>query len=117
MPSHIPIFITLLAVFGLGTVFLLGATFLGPRRSSPVKDQPFDCGNMPVGSPHTRFSIKFYVVGILFLLFDVEAIFLFAWAALFRDLGFFGFAEMSLFIAILVVGLVYVWRKGALEWD
>lgn len=116
MPDHIPIFLTLVVVFGLGAVFLAGATYLGPRRRSPVKAQPFDCGNPPLGSPHTRFSVKFYVVAILFLLFDVEAIFLFAWAVLFRRLGMFGFVEMGVFIGILVLGLVYVWRKGALEW-
>ena len=116
MPVHVPIFTTLIAVFGLGAVFLAGATFLGPKRRSPMKDQPFDCGNPPMGNPHTRFSIKFYVVAILFLLFDVEAIYLFAWAPLARWLGLFGFIEISLFIGVLVVGLVYVWRKGALEW-
>lgn len=116
MPPHVPIFLTLVTVFILGGVFLLGATYLGPRRVTRLKAQPFDCGNPPMGSPHHRFSIKFYVVAILFLLFDVEAIYLFAWAGLFRSLGILGFVEMAVFIGILVVGLVYVWRKGALEW-
>lgn len=116
MPAHVPIFLTVIVVFALGGVFLAGATFLGPKRRSPLKDLPFDCGNPPMGNPHTRFSIKFYVVAILFLLFDVEAIYLFAWAPLARTLGVFGFIEMTLFIAILVLGLAYVWRKGALEW-
>jgi NADH-quinone oxidoreductase subunit A len=89
---------------------------LGPKRVFAAKQEPFECGEHQIVSPHQRFSVKFYLVAILFIIFDVEAVFLYPWGALFRDLGFFGFVEMMSFVGVLVVGLVYVWRKGALEW-
>jgi len=116
MAQHIPVFISLIVVLALGGVFLALATFLGPKKTSDVKQEPFDCGNPNLGDPHTRHSIKFYVVGILFLLFDVEVVYLYTFGVLARNLGIFGFIEATVFVAILVVGLIYVWRKGALEW-
>ena len=89
---------------------------LGPRREFPEKQEPFECGESQIVSPHQRFSVKFYLVAILFLIFDLEAVFFYPWGALFRDLGWFGFAAMSVFTVPLVVGLLYEWMKGALEW-
>jgi NADH-quinone oxidoreductase subunit A len=98
-------------------VFLAAATFLGPRRPSEIKSEAFECGNPATGPAWGRFSVKFYLTAILFIVFDVEVVFLYPWALLFRRLGMFGFIEMMLFVMILTLGLVYVWRKGALEWD
>jgi len=96
---------------------LLGVhLLLGPRRDFEEKADPFECGERPIVSPHQRFSVKFYIVAMLFILFDVEAVFLYPWGALFTELGWFGLIEMASFLLVLTVGLAYVWRKGALEW-
>ena len=92
-------------------------TLLGPRASNPVKSEPFECGNPPTGPGWGRFSVRFYMTAILFILFDVEVVFLYPWAVSFRELGMFGFVEMLTFMLVLGVGLLYAWRKGALEWD
>ena len=89
---------------------------VGPRRSFAEKNEPFECGERPIVSPHQRFSVKFYIVAMLFILFDVEAVFIYPWGALFTELGWFGFDEMLTFMVMLGGGLAYVWMKGALEW-
>jgi NADH-quinone oxidoreductase subunit A len=78
---------------------------------------PYECGMDPFGEARARFSIKFYLVAVLFIIFDIEAVFLYPWAVIFRELKIFGLMEMAVFIAILLVGFVYVWKKGALEWE
>jgi NADH-quinone oxidoreductase subunit A len=93
------------------------ANTLGPRRNTAVKAAPFECGSAPVGSARDRFGVKFYVVALLFIVFDIEAVFLFPWAALFTELGWAGYVEMLLFVATLVIGLVYVWKKGVIDWN
>jgi NADH-quinone oxidoreductase subunit A len=98
-------------------VFLLVQWALGPRRPSRTKNEAFECGNPPSGSAWGRFSVKFYLTAILFIVFDVEVVFLYPWAIEFRSLGMLGFVEMAAFVSILALGLVYVWRKGALEWE
>ncbi len=120
-------------IFGIAfaCVFLGLAIFLGPKREDPEKLAPFECGSEPIGSPRVRFSVKFYQVAILFLIFDVESAFLYPWAALFRKLScigvvagtqclgtvtWFGFVEMLVFVSTLVVALTYVWRKRAIGW-
>lgn len=96
---------------------MLGAhRLLGPSRSFDEKLDPFECGEKQIVSPHQRFSVKFYLVAMLFVVFDLEAVFFYPWGALFRELGAFGFVSMSIFAVPLVVGLVYEWKKGALEW-
>ena len=117
MGVHIPIFAMFIVAFAIGIGFLAVSILLGPKRLSKAKLDPFDCGNPPLGTPRIPVSIKYYVVAILFILFDVEAVFLYAWAIIFKDLGLFGFVEMLIFILVLVAGLAYVWRKGALEWE
>jgi NADH-quinone oxidoreductase subunit A len=93
------------------------AALAGPKRPTTQKHTPFESGISPVGDARRRFSVKFFLVALLFLMFDVETVFVFPWAVLFRHLGWFGFVEMAIFLVILLIGLVYVWRKGALEWE
>lgn len=96
---------------------LLLAQVLGPKKTNAAKEEPFESGNPPRGDARGRFSVKFYLVAMLFLIFDIEVVFLYPWAILFRRLGIFGLVEMGIFLSILVIGFVYVWKKGALEWD
>lgn len=106
-------------------LFVALAVLIGPRRHSAAKDLPFECGSDPIGSPRGRYSVKFYQVALLFLVFDIEAAFMYPWAVLFKDLSIsitggaslFGFSEMMVFVVILVVALSYVWRKKAIGWD
>ena len=99
------------------TIMVFASRILGPRNVTPIKLDTFECGNPPSAPVFgTRFSVKFYLPAILFIVFDVEVVFLYPWAVIFRRLGWFGLGEMALFVLILAVGLAYVWRKGALEW-
>lgn len=90
---------------------------LGPKRPGRIKAEAFECGNPPSGSAWGRFSVRFYQTAILFLVFDVEVIFLYPWAVELRHLGVFGLVEVLMFVSILVVGLIYAWQRGALDWD
>src|SRR5256885_15542548 len=104
-------------IAGMVVAVLLGAgALLRPLRPSPVKAEAFECGNPSSGSAWGRFTVKFYLTAILFIVFDVEVVFLYPWAVVFRPLGMFGFIEMAAFVLVLALGFVYVWRKGALEW-
>src|ERR1051325_2410709 len=111
--------VVLLWVFSAIVVGVMtsASMLLGPRGTTPVKHEPFECGNPPSGSAFGRFSVRFYMTAILFILFDVEVVFLYPWAILFRELGLFGLFEMLTFMLVLGIGLLYAWRKGALEWD
>jgi NADH-quinone oxidoreductase subunit A len=100
----------------VAAAMLGGHRLLGPKRDFDEKLDPFECGEKQIVSPHQRFSVKFYLVAMLFVVFDLEAVFFYPWGALFRELGAFGFFAMSIFAVPLVVGLVYEWKKGALEW-
>jgi len=115
--AYLPIILlgAVAAAFGLGSVIF--SSLVGQKKPSPVKLQPYECGCEPVGSAQERFSIKFYIIAMLFILFDIEAVFLYPWAVLFKRLGMFGLVEMGVFIVILFVGYIYVWKKGALEWE
>lgn len=115
--SYIPILI-LLGVSVANAVGLSVLTHIvSPYKPTPAKLDPYESGMIPLGNTRERFSVKFYVVAILFIIFDIETIFLVPWSVLFRDLGVFGFVEMLIFMAVLLVGYVYIWKKGALEWD
>ena len=92
------------------------AFLLGKRAKNPVKDIPYECGVAPIGSAKERFSIKFYLVAMLFILFDIEAIFLYPWAVVFRDLKMFAFTEMLVFVILILAGFFYIWKKGVLDW-
>lgn len=96
---------------------LLIAQEIGPNRPSGIKGEPFESGNPPKGDARIRFPVKFYLVAMVFLIFDIEVVFLYPWAISFRQLGIFGLVEMAIFLFVLVIGLLYVWKKGALEWD
>lgn len=102
---------------GVATLMLVANHFLGPRRPNPVKAQPFECGVDPIALPAGRFPVHFYVVAMLFVVFDVELVFLFPWAVVMRQLGWLGLVEMALFLLIVVAGFVYAWKNGALEWE
>ena len=93
------------------------ARVLGPRRLNDSKEEAFECGNPAIGNAWGRFSVKFYMTAISFIVFDVEVVFFYPWAVKFRELGWGGLAAMMLFAALLAIGLLYEWRKGALEWD
>jgi len=117
LESYLPI----LVLIGIALAFAVGSTVMsgivGQKKPSVVKLAPYECGMPPVGTARERFSVKFYIVAMLFILFDIEAVFLYPWAVMFKRLGVFGFAEMGVFILILLFGYVYVWKKGALEWE
>jgi NADH-quinone oxidoreductase subunit A len=105
-----------LAVFSAIAMIAL-SHLLQPRRPTDVKGMPYESGMTPLGSTRHRFSVKFYLVAMLFIVFDIEVVFMIPWAVAFRDLGLFGLVEMLLFVLILLVGFVYVWKRGALEWE
>ena len=100
----------------LVVLILLLSKLINPSHLTPEKLAPYECGIPPVGNPWAPFAVRYYIFGLLFLVFDVEAVFLFPWTLVFRTLGTAGFVEMLLFIAVLGFGLLYAWRKGALEW-
>ena len=112
-----PVLIFLILVTGFAVLSVIGSLVVGMRKPTPEKLTPYECGMQPVGTARERFSVKFYLVAMLFLLFDVETVFLFPWAVVYRELGLFGFVEMFLFIAAILAGYVYVWKKGALDWE
>ena len=109
------IFMMIVLAFGVGTI-LVGVIFR-PRRPYHDKLLPYESGNPPVGEPRYRFSVRFYIIAMLFVIFDVEAVFLYPWAIVFDTIGLYAFVEMMLFITILIVGYVYAWRKDAFKWD
>jgi NADH-quinone oxidoreductase subunit A len=118
--QYLPVLILLAVGLGLGSVIVLLSYLLGPKIKSNLKDQPFECGVPPLGDTRQRFSVRFYLVAILFLLFDVEAIFFFPFALIYKDflsINTFILLEMGFFVGILLVGYYYVLRKGALEWE
>ena len=103
---------TLIALIGIGLGYLFG-----PRKPSEAKSIPYESGIVPIGEGRRRMPVRFYLIAVLFILFDIEVIFFLPWAVVFRQLGFFGLIEMVIFIVILLVGYVYAWKKGALEWE
>ena len=118
--DYLPIVIMLAVVAGFAFVNLVVTHVFGPRRPNPIKLSPYESGVPPVGDARLRFSIKFYLVAMLFIVFNIEVVFLYPWAVVFKDLlaqGSFIFFEMVVFLGILGLGLLYVWRKGGLEWD
>ena len=127
LQTYLPIGLVLLLAVGIGALMLFLSNVLGPRRPSAVKTAPFECGSEPVGSARERFGVKFYVVALLFIVFDIEAVFLYPWAALllpstengvqYAGLGWAGYVDMGIFVLTLVAGLVYVWKKGVIDWN
>ena len=115
--DYLPILILVALAVILGfLVVIIGAVF-GPHRPTERKSMPYESGMVPYGPGTRRMNVRYYLVAVLFILFDVEIIFFYPWAVNFRALGLFGFIEMLVFVGILLVGYIYVWRKGAFEWD
>jgi NADH-quinone oxidoreductase subunit A len=112
-----PILIFFILVTGFAVASLIGSYVMGVKKPDPEKLSPYECGIEPVGTARERFSVKFYLLAMLFLLFDIEAVFLFPWAVIYRELKMFGFVEMLVFIGAIFAGYVYIWKKGALEWE
>ena len=112
-----PILLHLVAVVAIAMGMLALSWWVGVKRPTREKLSPYECGITPVGDARQRFSVSYYLIGMLFILFDVEAVFLYPWAIIFKSLGWFGFIEMLLYIAILLAGYVYLWKKGALDWS
>ena len=107
------ILVVLAAAFAVGSIVV--SAVLGPRRPDPEKLSPYECGIEPVGTARERFSVKFYLVAMLFIIFDMEIVFLYPWAVVFQQLRLFGLAAMGTFLLVLLVGYFYVWKKGGLE--
>lgn len=114
--NYVPIFIFVAIVAILLPITLLAAKLVRPDNPSRTKLMPYECGIDPLSSSRGRYTVRFYIVAILFVVFDVETIFLFPWAVQFKALGLFGLLEMLIFLGILVVGYLWIWKKGALEW-
>lgn len=114
---YLPVYIFLLMSTALGLGALLFGILVRPRRPYGEKLSPYESGITPIDQPRYRFSIKFFVIAMLFVVFDVEAIFLYPWAVVFDKIGLYAFIEMMIFIIILLIGYVYVWEKGAFQWE
>jgi NADH-quinone oxidoreductase subunit A len=123
LTPYLPVLMQLLVATGIGTGMIILSAILGHRKYSRMKMQAYECGITPTGDARHRFSVKFYLVGMLFILFDVEVIFLVPWAVVYRDLlklpgaGLFGFWEMMVYIGLVLVGFFYIWKKGVLDWS
>jgi NADH-quinone oxidoreductase subunit A len=115
---YLPLAVVLLLAVGMGAAVSSASVLLGPSKPSAVKSTIFEAGSIPApGTSRQRFAVKFYVVALLFIVFDVETVFLYPWAVNFKALGWFGYTEVALFAVTLAAGLAYVWKKGALDWE
>ncbi len=114
-------YLPILILFGLSTVFAVGsiavASRMGPNKPSPAKEAPYECGITPERLPNERFPVKFYLIAMLFIIFDVEIVFFYPWAVIFRELRLFGLAEMGVFVGLLFVAYLYIWKRGGLDWE
>jgi NADH-quinone oxidoreductase subunit A len=120
MPGdYVPILIFAVVAVALSAIAILAPALFGPKRPSDVKLSPYESGKLPIGPARSRFPIQYYLYAVLFILFDIEVVFLFPWATVFKDLvpRFLGLLEAGIFVLILVLGLIYVWKKGGLEWE
>jgi len=117
MSALIPLVVMVLLAGVISGTFILASIFLGPKKRDPVKDSPFECGIPSEGMNRDPVPVKFYLVALLFILFDIELAFLFPWAVVFQSLGLFGLIEMLVFFLVAGAGFIYAWKVGALEWD
>ena len=113
---YFPVLVQVVIAMAIAAGLIGVSALLGKRARSPQKDMPYESGMIPSGSARERFSVKFYLVGMLFILFDIEAVFLYPWVVVFRDLKMFGFLEMLVFVVLILSGFFYIWKKGALDW-
>lgn len=114
--TYFPILVQILIATAVAGGMLAGSYFLGKHVRNRVKGLPYECGIVPTGSARERFSVKFYLVAMVFILFDIEAIFLYPWAVVYRELKLFAFVEMLIFIGLVLCGFFYIWKEGALDW-
>jgi NADH-quinone oxidoreductase subunit A len=114
---YFPILLQIVIAMAVAGGMLAGSYFLGKKVRSAVKSQPYECGIVPTGSARERFSVKYYLVAMVFILFDIEAVFLYPWAVVYRELKLFAFTEMLVFILLVLCGFFYIWKKGALDWS
>jgi len=117
LAEYLPTLLFLIVATGIGIALLLIGNLLGPKRPTAEKSSPYECGFAPFEDARMQFDVRYYLVAILFIVFDLEIAFVFPWALVFRELGVFGLVEMGVFLGLLVIGFVYVWKKGALEWE
>jgi NADH-quinone oxidoreductase subunit A len=117
LEQYFPILLFIVFALVLGSLMLTVGTFVSPSRPDPEKLSPYECGFEAFEDARMKFDVRYYLVAILFILFDLEIAFLFPWAVVLQDIGWFGFIAMVIFLGILVVGFVYEWKKGALEWE
>jgi len=115
--DYLPLIILLILSTLVGLLVLFLGRYFGPHRPTEKKGQPYESGMIPYGPGTRRMSVKYYLVAVLFILFDVEVVFFLPWAVAFKKLGLYGLIEMFIFVIILLVGFIYVWKKGALEWE
>ncbi|MFY9912734.1 MAG: NADH-quinone oxidoreductase subunit A [Candidatus Sulfotelmatobacter sp.] len=114
--NYVPIFVFVGVIAVLLPLTLMLAKLVRPSNPNKIKLMPYECGIDPIDNARGRYTVRYYIIAILFVVFDVETIFLFPWAVKFKALGLFGFVEILIFLAILIVGYIWVWKKGALEW-
>jgi len=114
--AYLPLLLHFAIALGLAGAIVILSYLIGQHKPNRAKVSPYECGVQPIGDARSRFSVKFYLVAMLFILFDVEAVFLYPWAVILRELKMFGFAEMFVYIVVILVGLFYVWKKGVLDW-
>ncbi|MDF1827196.1 MAG: NADH-quinone oxidoreductase subunit A [Legionellaceae bacterium] len=117
LSQYFPILVFILIAFALGCVMLGAGALLSPHRPDSEKNAPYECGFPPFESSRIPFDVRFYLVALLFIIFDLETAFFFPWALVLRKLGWFGFSAMALFLSLLVIGFIYEWKRGALEWE
>src|ERR1700730_14155039 len=114
---YFPVLVQALLAMALAAGLLTASYLFGKRVRKPVKDMPYESGIVPTGDARQRFSVKFYLVGMLFILFDIEAIFLYPWVVVYRELKMAAFVEMLIFVILILSGFFYIWKKGALDWS
>jgi NADH-quinone oxidoreductase subunit A len=114
---YFPVLLQVLLAMAIAGGMLATSALLGHRVRNRMKDMPYECGITPQGSVRERFSVKFYLVAMIFILFDIETVFLYPWAVVYRELKLFAFFEMLVFIALILAGFFYIWKKGALSWS
>lgn len=117
LSAYFPVLVLIILATGFAVGALTLSHFVGSKHPNPKKLRPYECGMTPIGSARQRVPVRFYLIAMLFILFDIEVVFLYPWAVVFNALGIFGFVEMMIFIAILAIGYAYIWRKGALDWE
>lgn len=117
LQDYLPIAVLLVLSTGLAVIIVVLGHIVGPKRPTARKSAPYESGMLPIGPGTCRMPVRFYLIAVLFILFDIEVVFFLPWAVVFRKLGVFGLVEMFVFIIVLLVGYVYAWKKGALEWE